>query len=254
MDIMSLIGLFGAVGLLFFGMTAGGAQINSFHDIGSVAITVGGTFAALMLTFPMRTFAELPKMILKIFLPGKTFSPQKYAAAIVEIAIDERKNGILFLERKLSEYKDVFLRKGVQFIVDDEKPEEIREKMGAEIKYMAERHKQGVRFFEKGATLAPGFGILGTLTGLINMLAQAETPDGIMSGMAAALITTFYGLILANLIFIPMGNKLQKRSDEEILCKQMIIEGVIAVVNGESPKQISEKLEAYVPFSKRKNV
>lgn len=250
MDIMSVIGILGSAALLIYGILDGGS-IENFINSSSAAITVGGTVAALMITFPMKVFAAMPKLLLKIFLPGE-YNPVKYVTDIVEISTDAKKNGMLYVEEKIPHYKDSFLCKALTLAVDSTAPEEIRHTMETELGYMIERHKSGVRFFEKGAVLAPGFGMIGTLTGLINMLMQTEDPTGITHGMASALITTFYGLIMANVIFLPMGNKLRKRSDEEVLCKQIIIEGVVSIANGETPKQIQEKLDSYIPPSMRK--
>ena len=247
MDIMSLIGLIASVLLICYGMADGGNILN-FIASGAVAVTVGGAFAALMLTFPLKVFASLPKMLSKIFFSGKyNLDPQHYAMVMTEVATEAKKNGVLSLDKKLPGFKNEFLRKSLQLAVDSEDPEDIREIMETELGYMIERHKDGVRFFEKGATYAPGFGMIGTLSGLINMFAQTENPVGFNSVMAAALITAFYGLVLANVIFLPMGNKLRKMSGDEVLCRQLIIEGTVAIANGEPPKQINEKLMSYIP-------
>jgi chemotaxis protein MotA len=251
MDIMSLIGLVAAAGLLLYGVSDGGS-IENFISPGAAAITAGGTLAALMITFPLKTFAALPRLLARIFLPRAfNFDPRKYIADIEEIAVGAKKHGILYLDEKIPEYKDDFLRKGIQLTVDSGSPENIRDIMETDLGYMIERHKSGVRFFEKGAAYAPGFGMLGTLSGLINMLAQAQNPAGITGNMAAALITTFYGLIIANVIFLPLAGKLQKRSEEEVLCKQLVIEGLVSIANGENPKQIQQKLISYVPPAMR---
>lgn len=250
MDIMSVIGLLGAAGLVIYGVLDGGS-LDNFINSAAAAITVGGTFAALMITFPMKTFAALPKLLLKIFFPGR-YDPKKYVIEIVGIAVDAKRNGMLSVEKKITLYKDAFLRKAVTLAADSVGPEEIRDIMEREISHMVERHKTGFLFFEKGAVLAPGFGMAGTLTGLINMLMQAEDPAGITHGMAAALITTFYGLLMANVVFLPMGNKLRQRSGEEVLCKQIITEGIVSIANGENPNQIQEKLESYIPPSARR--
>jgi len=253
MDIMSITGIFAAAALLIYGMVAGGGELNNFFDIKSAAIVLGGTLAALMIIFPLKSFASLPKLIIKIFTP-KQFDPRKYISDVVAAAYLVKKDGLLSLEDMIPEYKDVLMRKGIQLAVDSTEPEEIREILETELGYMTDRHKAGVQFFEKGAVLAPGFGMLGTLVGLINILIRADNPEGITVSMAAALITTFYGLILANIIFLPMGNKLQRISEDEVLCKKIIIEGITAIMTGESPKQIYEKLTAYVTPAMRNQI
>jgi len=251
MNIMSLIGLIAAALLMIYGISDGG-DINNFISPGAAAVTLGGTFAALMLTFPLRTFASMPKLLLRVFFPRTfNFDPRRYITDIEEITVSAKKYGMLYFEEKIPEYKDKFLQKAIQLAVDSEDAETIREVMETELGCMVERHKTGIQFFEKGAVYAPGFGMLGTLSGLVNMLAQAEDPAGITKSMAAALIATFYGLIIANVIFLPLSVRLQKRSDEEALCKQLVIEGIAAVVNGEGPKQIQERLISYVPPAMR---
>ena len=248
MDIMSVAGIIAAVCLLIYGVSHGG-NVSDFIISGPAAITFGGTAAALMIAFPPRVFAELPKLFIKIFFPrlGYDCSPQKYIRAIEEISGEVKKYGILYLDEKLPGYKDGFIKKCLQLAVDSEGPEAVRAAMEKELGHMAERHRAGIAFFEKGAVFAIGFGIIGTLSGLIELFSAAETPDLIAGGMAGALITAFYGLILGNVIFLPMGNKLKKRSDEEILCKQLVIEGVILIINDAAPSQIREKLILYVP-------
>jgi chemotaxis protein MotA len=255
MDITSVIGIAASAGLLIFGMTAGGADIRSFHDAGAVAITFGGTFSALMIMFPMKVFAAFPKLALKAFAPFRPPDPGECAADIVGAAVTERKHGLLFLERQIDGYKDAFLRRSLQLIVDLKDPDEIREIMETELGSMIDRHASGIKFFEKGAVIAPGFGMLGTLAGLINILAGAESPDMIITaGMAGALITSFYALIISNMIFLPAANRLKKRSDDEVLCRQIIIEGIAAIANGETPKQIETKLMSYVPPGANKKI
>ena len=249
MDIMSVIGVIGAAALLIYAMISGG-ELSHFFNLNSIALTVGGTFAALMVTFPLKVFAALPKLMVKIFAPHE-FNPQNNIADIVEAAYIVRKGGISALEDMIPAYKDDLMRKGFALAAESADPETIRGILENEIGAMKERHKTGAQFFEKGAVLASGFGMLGTIVGLISVLSHANNPGNITSEMAAALTAAFYGLILANVIFLPMGNKLRKRSDEEVLCKQIISDGIVAIAAGENPKQIHEKLMAYIPLSMR---
>jgi len=252
MDIMSIIGLIGCVGFIFYGIMDSGV-INNFFDLPSIVIVVGGTFTALMITFPLKVFAGLPKQLLKIFVPQK-FYPLSYISDIVTIATDVRKSGILSQEDKISDYKDEFLRKGLQLAVDSTETDLLRDIMETELMFMIDRHKLGISFFEKGAALAPGFGMIGTLIGLINMLAgmgDGGDINALVANMGVALVTTFYGSMLANVLFLPIANKLMQRSDDEVLCKQIVIEGLISIKNGESPKPIEEKLLSYIPPAMR---
>jgi len=252
MDIMSIIGLLGCFGFIVFGIMESG-EIGNFIETTSILIVLGGTFTALMFTFPLKVFIGIPKQLLKVFVPQK-FNPRTYIADIVQIATDVRKSGLLSQEDKINDYKDDFLKKGVQLAVDSTEADALRDIMEIELVFMTDRHKLGISFFEKGAALAPGFGMLGTLVGLINMLSgMGEGGDvaQLVSDMGVALITTFYGSILANALFLPIANKLAKRSEEEVLCKQITIEGLISIINGENPRQIGEKLLSYIPPAMR---
>ena len=257
MDLLSIIGIIGAfaffiLGIVLdtdpFGLAFG--RVMDFLDGPSAALVIGPTVMCLMLMFPSKVFKALPKMIGKVFKPQK-FNPQNYIAEIVEVAQEVRKQGLLSIDEKIPNYKDEFMRKGLQLAVDSIDPETIREIMESELSFMVDRHKMGVQFCERGAALAPAFGMVATLVGLINMLGDMEDPSSLMANMGMAMITTIYGCLLANAVFLPFANKLQKRSDEEVLCKQIVIEGVLSIVNGDNPKSIQEKLISYIPPAMR---
>ena len=250
MDIMSIIGLLAALFFMVFAILVDGELISFWNDVGA-AIVIGGTFSALMITFPLKTFITLPKLIAKVFKPQK-FVPTDYIDQIVEVASEVRKSGLLALEDKLAEYKDEFFRKGIQLAVDSVEGEEIRDIMESELGFMMARHKAGINLLEKGSAYAPGFGMLGTVIGLINMLVDLSDMDSLTSNMGVCLITTFYGSILSNIVFLPMANKLKARSSEEVLCKQIVIEGVLAIAEGKNPKGIQEKLLSFIPPAMRK--
>ena len=257
MDLFSIIGLLGAVAFVVFGITFVSELMSfdfsliwAFLSPTSALLVIGPTIMCLMLMFPGKVFRDLPKMIGKIFKPQK-FNPQTYISEIVEIAMEVRKQGLLSIDEKIPEYKDEFMRKGLQLAVDSIDPETIREIMESELSFMIDRHKMGVSFNERGAALAPAFGMVGTLVGLVNMLGEMEDPGKLVANMGVAMITTVYGCLLSNIVFLPFGNKLQKRSDEEVLCKQIVIEGVISIVNGDNPNAIREKLVSYIPPSMR---
>lgn len=257
MDILSIIGLLGAVAFIVFGISFDSVDFSvdfglvmNFLDIPSALLVIGPTLMSLMLMFPSKVFAGLPKVFKKVFMPQK-FNPQNYITQIVEIATDVRRNGLLSMDEKMEAFEDEFMRKGIQLAVDSTDPEMIREIMETELGFMVDRHKLGTQWFEKGAALAPAFGMVATLVGLINMLGDMDNPESLVANMGMAMITTVYGCLLANVFFLPMGNKLQKRSDEEVLCKQIVIEGVISIVNGENPNTIREKLVSYIPPSMR---
>jgi len=255
MDPTTIIGIILGFGLVVLGIISSDAgidfkQINNFFDPQSIYITLGGTLSALVIAFPLKTLISIPKYIKKLILPDKLV-PYEYITTIVDIAFMARKNGLLSLEERANDYPDPFMKNGLMLIVDSTDPEMIRNIMESELDSMVDRHKQGQAFFEKAGAYAPAFGMVGTLIGLINMLASMEDPDSLSKNMGIALITTFYGSILANIVFIPIANKLKERSAEEQLCKRLVIEGILAIQAGENPKQIQEKLLSFLPAGKR---
>ncbi len=224
---------------------------DSFIDIPSVAITVGGTFAALMVAYPLSVFSKLPKWLKIAFMPNK-YDPSHYIEQIVEFAKEARIKGLLSLEDKVSEADDPFLQSSLMLVVDSVEPEKVHNLLQAELDKLDERHGQARSFMDSGGAFAPGFGMIGTLIGLINMLKQMDDPSSIGPAMATALLTTLYGSMLANLLFSPLSTKLGLRHDEEYLCRELICEGVEAIQAGENPKFIEEKLNLLVVQKKKK--
>ena len=259
LDIMSVTGLVLGLGLVVMGIIlakipvdeGGGYQIltvnlKSFYDLPSIAIVLGGVIAALMLSFPLEQFARVPKHIRIIFMPQK-YVPEEYIAKLVECAKKARISGLLALEEDTKTIEDSFLKNSIQMIVDSIDPEKVKAQMELWSQSTEERHAQERAFYDKGAQLAPAFGMVGTLIGLINMLKNLEDISTVGPNMAVALITTFYGSCLANIVFSPISNKLRVRHDEEYLCMQVVYEGIQAIQSGENPKLIEEKLVHLLP-------
>lgn len=242
MNITIIIGWVLAFGLTVFGIMNGG-DFSNFVDIPSVAITLGGTLGGLIASFPMSTLKALPKLLKIAMFPPK-YDPQKYIDEICEYAKIARSQGILSLEDSANKAKDPFMKKSLLLLVDANDTEKLREMLEEAISFTDDRHATNKAFFEKGVALAPAFGMLGTLVGLVNMLAKmAENPDNLGAAMATALITTFYGSILANVIFAPIESALKNANDNEILCMQIICQGSMAIASGFNPALIREKLE-----------
>ncbi|MBD5080969.1 MAG: motility protein A [Ruminococcaceae bacterium] len=242
MNITIIIGWVLAFGLTIFGIMNGG-QFSYFVDIPSLAITVGGTLGGLIASFPLSTLKSLPVLFKIAFIPPK-YDPQKYIDEICEYARIARSQGILTLEDSANKAKDPFMKKSLLLLVDANDTEKIREMLEEAISFTDDRHAANCAFFEKGAALAPAFGMLGTLVGLVNMLkTMAENPDNLGSAMATALITTFYGSLLANVIFAPIDSALKNANANEILCMQIICQGAMAIASGFNPTLIREKLE-----------
>lgn len=263
MDLLSIIGFILAIVFVIFGiifvMPTPGQEavfselfkftnIFSFIDYPSMAITIGGCIATLMISFPWRTFTKIiPHM--KIILFPRKYNPTKEIDRVVELAREARKRGLLALEDALNVNDDSYLRNGIMMVVDAVDPEKVKTLLEEELDFLDSRHGQDRAFYDKGATFAPAFGMIGTLIGLILMLKQMDDPSQLGSGMSTALITTFYGSMMCNVIFLPISAKLKVRHEEEYLCKLIICEGIQAIQAGENPRFISEKLYRLLPSS-----
>lgn len=252
---MSVLGFILAVALVIFGMVFDQeamqvtfSNIRAFVDIPSMAITIGGTIGVMMLSFPSKSFKKIGKHLKIIFHPHK-YEPRQSVNQIVELAVEARMKGLLSLEDKLAEVDEPFLYNGLILVVDSVDSEKVRQVMETELEQLDERHALDRAFYEKAAAYSPAFGMIGTLVGLILMLGNMSDVDVLAKGMATALITTLYGSLIANVICLPIASKLKARHDEEFLCKQLVMEGVLAIQEGENPKFIEEKLGKLLPAS-----
>lgn len=260
MNLSLIIGWVLAFGMVVFGIVVDmakgtvnfGAFVN-FVDVQSLAITVGGTIGCLFASFPMSYLKGIGKRF-GLAIKPKKYDPNKYIADIVEYAQVARTRGLLALEESANQCTDPFMKSSLMLIVDANDPEKVRGMLDDTIMFMCERHENGRAFFEKGVAIFPAFGMLGTLVGLINMLASLDlsNPQALTGGMATALITTFYGSLFANVLMAPIGMALKNTHDEELLCMQIIEEGVLAIAGGSNPRYIQEKLEFMLPKSAKK--
>ncbi|MBQ3566426.1 MAG: MotA/TolQ/ExbB proton channel family protein [Oscillospiraceae bacterium] len=257
MDLMSLLGYIFGIGFVLlsimlnadFSITPG--NLIQFYDLPSIMIVIGGTIAATMISFPAKSLAKIPKHMKIVLLPKK-YNPQSYIEQIVFFAKEARINGLLALEDKLNQVEDKFLKNSLLLVVDSVEPEKVKALLNNELDYMDDRHNQDQAFYLQMAEYAPAFGMIGTLIGLINLLANLSDQAALAASMAVALITTFYGTILANLFFKPIARKLKERHNEEYLCKMIIAEGVQAIQDGDNPNFIQEKLTRLLPVSSLK--
>ena len=260
MDITGIIGLVLGIILIIFGITFDTVppyfffgNLASFIHLPSIAVTVGGTIAALMIAFTGSSFKKIFKH-LKICIKPQKYDPVSYIDQLTEFSKEARINGLLALEDKIHDIDDEFLKNGLMLVVDSVEPEKVKMLMEMELDYLEERHASDRAFYDRGAALAPAFGMLGTLMGLVNMLKALGGGSGVEqigSGMAIALLTTFYGSLMANLFFIPISNKLAIRHADEMLCKNIICTGVYAIQAGENPRFVKEKLTLMLPQGKR---
>jgi chemotaxis protein MotA len=248
MDIATIVGIFVAFGLV---IAAIAKDIMVFVDIPSVLIVFGGTIGAVLICYPLNQVLGVVGVIKKTFL-FKLDSPADIIARFMDYANKARREGILSLEPLLKDIQDDFLRKGLQLTVDGMEPQAIQEILETEIAYLEERHQTGADILATFGTYAPALGMIGTVIGLVLMLKTMNDPSSIGPSMAVALITTFYGAVLANLVFNPMAAKLKNRSKEEVLIRGMILEGILCISKGENPRIIEEKLNSYLPPKQRK--
>ena len=222
------------------------ASFINFIDIPSILITVGGTFAMLMVSFPMKQFTKIPKHVLLVIMP-REYKAETYIETLVECAQKARVNGLLALEEDINNMEDPFMKSSLMMVVDSVDPEKVKVQLASQLDFLEDRHAQERAFYDKGAALAPAFGMLGTLVGLVNMMKTLSDPDTVGPNMAVALLTTYYGSILANMIFTPISNKLSARHNEEYLCRQIVCEGVQAIQEGENPKFVQNRLMQLLP-------
>ncbi len=249
MDIGTIIGIVAAYGLIIMAI---GTQLILFVNVPSMLIVVGGTLGAAMVNYPLGTIFGAVNVAKNAFFV-KALDPSSMIKDLIEYASRARKEGILVLESVVGSIKDEFLAKGIQLAVDGLEPKFIQQIMENEVQYMEDRHKEGAEVFATLAVLAPALGLIGTLIGLVLMLQSMDDPSAIGPSMAVALITTFYGAVMANTLFIPISGKLKARSKEEMLVKELIVEGVLSIAAGDNPRVMEQKLNAFLSPKFRKS-
>lgn len=247
MDIATLIGLLGGTGILIAAILTGGSAIL-FINIPSLLIVVGGTFATVFIRFSMNEVINSVKVALNAFF-AKLSVPQEIIQEIVNLANIARKNGLIVLEQQPID--DPFLKKAIMYCVDGHEAEFIQEVLEKEVGLTVERHELGQRVYKGMGDAAPAFGMIGTLVGLVQMLATMDDPASIGPSMAVALLTTLYGAILANLFFLPIADKLALRSEEEERNRKLIVQGVLGILRGLNPRVMAEFLETFLPPKQR---
>jgi chemotaxis protein MotA len=243
--------MFVSFGLVIIALSSGDASPLIFVDAPSMMIVFGGTIGAILTHYPLGTVLRVGKLVRKV-LVGQTPSTADILDQFLDFANRARREGILSLESIVNGLKDPYLKKGLQLTVDGLEPESIQAIMEAEINSVEARHETGIDLMSALAAYAPALGMIGTVIGLVQMLQNMGDPSAIGPAMAVALITTFYGAILANLVFLPMVGKLKHRSREEIMIMEMQMEGVLGISRGENPRIIEEKLSSFQPPKERK--
>ena len=249
MDITTILGIVMGMAFVLITMLLGGTPAL-FMNAPSVMITVGGTVSAIVTAYTMKELTNIINVV-KNTLSTSDESPNEIIALLVKFAERARREGILALEKQMEEVTDTFLKSGMQLAVDGTEPELLKDIMETELFYLEERHKKGHGQLQTFADLAPAWGMIGTLIGLILMLANLSDPDALGPGMAVALITTFYGSIMANMIFIPMTTKLKGKTQQELFIRQLMIQGILSIQSGDNPRIVEQKLNSFIAPKER---
>jgi len=253
MDLATIIGLVSGFILIVFVGIGDPRKIAMFVDLQSIAITFGGVFSAIMVAYPFSSIIGAISVARNAFL-SKTPDLKLAVSTLLILAERARKEGILSLDSMTHDIEDEFLRKGISLAVDGTDPTLLREILTVEIDSIDARHRSGMQIFEDIGMLGPAFGLVGTLVGLVMMLGNMSDPSSIGPAMAVALITTFYGALIANLVSIPIAIKLRGLNHREILVRTVILEGIMAIQNGENPRLLETKLCAFLSPDERLNL
>ena len=266
-DLGTIIGLLTGSGIIVIGILTGGGELYWFFNFNSLLIVVGGTFAATMVNLPLKAVRN-SFSILKNVLKGEDYDYAGIIEEVVQKATKARKDGLLSLEADLGSMRDGFFKNGIELAINERDAKRLRTFLNLEMNNINSRHIAGQELFLYMASYAPAFGMLGTVLGLIIMMKNftsagddvigsfsvAERFAELLGGMGLALITTFYGVFFANMIFLPIGGKLKRRSENELMLKSIVVEGIISIHAREHPMLIREKLMTFVPSQYRYNV
>ena len=267
-DLGTLIGLLAGLGIILIGIIQSGGKLYWFFNFNSLLIVLGGTFAATMVNLPLRAVGNIFNVLQNVFR-GEDYDYIGIIEEIVQKAQKARKDGLLSLEADLPMMRDGFFKNGIELAINERESSRLRTFLNLEMNNISSRHVAGQEMFLYMASYAPAFGMLGTVLGLIIMMNNFSSGGGgieitasydvaerfadLLSGMGLALITTFYGVFMANMIFLPIGGKLKRRSENEMMLKSIVVEGIISIHAREHPILIKEKLMTFAPSQFRYN-
>ena len=267
-DLGTLIGLLAGLGIILIGIIQSGGKLYWFFNFNSLLIVLGGTFAATMVNLPLRAVGNIFNVLQNVFR-GEDYDYIGIIEEIVQKAQKARKDGLLSLEADLPMMRDGFFKNGIELAINERESSRLRTFLNLEMNNISSRHVAGQEMFLYMASYAPAFGMLGTVLGLIIMMNNfssggegmeitasydvAERFADLLSRMGLALITTFYGVFMANMIFLPIGGKLKRRSENEMMLKSIVVEGIISIHAREHPILIKEKLMTFAPSQFRYN-
>lgn len=251
MDILTILGLVLGFGAILGGQVLEGGSMHSIMQFTAAIIVLGGTFGAVLVNYPMSTFLlSLKNARLALFNSGG--DPNKTIKLISELAAVARKDGLLALETSIRKVDDPFLRKGLQLVVDGTEPKLTREILEIEISHTEEYNLTSTKVFESAGGYAPTIGILGAVMGLIHVMENLADPQKLGAGIAVAFVATVYGVGTANLIYLPLAGKMKIKIREKVIMQEMMVEGLIALSEGENPRRVEEKLAGFLRESQKK--
>ena len=250
MDIASILGILSAFGLVGLAIVFQG-DFSIFLNLNSLLIVVGGTLGATLINYPIKDIIRVFRVVKNAFV-SKEIDYLNLIPQMVRYSKLARKDGLLALDKVVSEIDDQFFYEGIRMVIDGIPPKSINKILRNEIDFLAARHRVGISIFKAMGQYSPAFGMIGTLIGLIFMLKSLNDASQIASSMAVALVTTFYGAILANIVFLPIAGKLKERSTSEILEKEMILAGILAIQSGEIPGMVEQRMVSFLPTEYRR--
>ena len=245
MDKISVFGLFLGVGAIVGGQVLEGGHVASLAQPTALLIVLGGTMGAVMLQSPYAIFIRGIRMVRWVWVPPAVDYPQVISQVTAWSHI-ARREGLLALENTMNQVKDDFVRKGLQLLVDGAEPERLREVMEVEINTFEEQMKLSARIWEAAGGYSPTIGIMGAVLGLIHVMENLTEPSKLGAGIAVAFVATIYGVGLANLVFLPMSNKLKAHINRLIVQREMIVDGLLGIANGDNPRIIESRLQGYI--------
>lgn len=244
-DFNSALGLILAMAGIIGGQYLEGGNMNSLLQVTAFIIVGGGTLGAVMLQTPIKVFWESMRMFSWIFITPR-YANENLVHQIIAWSGAVRKDGLLVLDASLADITDPFVRKGVQLLVDGSSPEKLRELMETEINAFEEFSRQAAKVWEAAGGYSPTIGILGAVLGLIHVMENLSDPSKLGAGVAVAFVSTIYGVGLANLFFLPISNKLKALVNQQVIWREMLVDGLVAIANGENPRIIEDRLLGYV--------
>ena len=244
MDLATIIGLVMGFGAIFGGAVIEGVHIKALIQPTAALIVLGGTFGAVFVSFPLAVVIKAFKDV-KIAVLPPNIDHDAVVKDIINYATKARRNGLISLEQEAQTAKDPFIKKGISLVVDGIDPQKLRETLEADIISYEDHTKHSVEFYEAAGGYSPTIGIIGAVLGLIHVMSNLSDTSKLGGGIAVAFVATIYGLMIANIVCLPIGSKIKIRMKEEVLRRVMILEGLIAIQNGENPHFIEQKLKAF---------